>query len=158
MFFLLKSLMSEILSVRFQKGSKKVASISLIQNLLEWFIWTRKKNLWQIFHSSSGNSELLPSKRNLFEYDYEFLENLHRGKKVSTDTWFGLLTSLQKFESQNANTSIWRSGLMKRILVFFQKIVISVKFFLRTERIQFRHSCQQFKAKVTLFLCSKADK
>ena len=80
-FFLLKLLKSEVLSVRFQNRSKKVTSVSVLQNLLEWFIWTRKKNLWQTFHSSSGNSELLHSKRKLFEYDYEFLKKLHRRKK-----------------------------------------------------------------------------
>ena len=36
--------------------------------------------------------------------------------------------------------------------------MILVKFFLRTEKIQFRHSCQQIKAKASLLLHSKAEK
>ena len=110
-FFLLKSLMSEVLSVRFQNRSKKVASISLIQNLLEWFIWTRKNYLWQTFHSSSGNSELLHSKRKLFEYDYEFLKKLHRRKKKfqrtrDLDFWQACRSLKAKIEYLNLKVRI----------------------------------------------------
>ena len=100
---------------------------------------------------------MLQSKPKMFRKDYEFLKkNCFFGKQVSIDTWLGLLTSLQKFESQKMNASIWRSALMKRKF-FFQKIENLVKFFLQNERIQFRHSCQQFKAK-SLYSCAQRPK
>ena len=49
------------------KSFKKVNKYFNNTKSHKWFIWTCKSILWQTFHSSSGNSELLHSKRKLFE-------------------------------------------------------------------------------------------
>ena len=156
--FSLKSQKSKVLSLKFQNRQKKVTRFSLIQNLHECLIWTRKKKFWKTFSNSSGNSELLQPKPKMFKKDYEFLKKLHLWKTSLNGqvTWtFDKPAEVWKPKNECFNLKV---RIDEERFIFFQNIEISVKFFLRTERIQFRYSCQQFKAKVTLFFRSKAEK
>ena len=115
-----------------------------------------KKN-WKTIHNSSGKSELLQSKPKRFKKDYEFSKKLHLWKTsfIGHVTWAfdkPAETWKPKFEYFNLKVRIDEEKFK-----FFQKFVIMVNFFLRIEKIQFRHSCQQFKAK-SLFSCAQRPK
>ena len=72
---------------------------------------------------------MLESKPKMLKKGYEFLKKLHLRKKVSTDTWVGLLTILQKLQNQNQKTWFSRSAFMKRKIVFFKKMLFYPKFY-----------------------------
>ena len=150
-FFLLKLLKSEVLSVRFQNRSKKLTSISIIRNLTNGSFGHVKVFFDKLSTVVLATPNCFIQNGNCSNRIMSFWKNCIVGKKNSKDTWFGLSTVLQKFSSQKPKTSFSRSALMERI--FFSKTLNLGKFYCGQQEFSSAVHAKKSRQK-SLFSCA----
>ena len=154
-FFLLKLLKSEVLSVRFQNRSKKVTSISIIRNLPNGSFGHVKGFFDKLSTVVLATPNCFIQNGNCSNRIMSFWKNCIFGKKIQRTRDLGFRQSCRNFQAKNRRLHFqgqhwWRE--------FFFKNFKFGQILLRTTGVQFHRTCQKIKAKVTLFLCLRADK
>ena len=155
-FFLLKLLKSEVLSVRFQNRSKKLTSISIIRNLTNGSFGHVKVFFDKLSTVVLATPNCFIQNGNCSNRIMSFWKKLHRRKKKFKGHVIWAFDSPAEIFEPKTEDFIFKVRIDGEN--FFFKNFKFGQILLRTTGVQFHRTCQKIKAKVTLFLCLRADK